>query len=79
MAQTNIPNAEERINKRDRDVPWYAVELHDSLSPNTRKLLEEYSHIPADEVEKHVYEIVRRHVHCSKFEPTCSSSVHFWR
>ena len=41
-----------------KNVPWYTEELP-KIPEETRKLLEEYSHIPPDEVEKHVIDIVR--------------------
>jgi hypothetical protein len=58
MAQTDIPDAQRRIGSRDKDVPWYTDSIESRLGPSARKLLEEYSHIPADQVESHIYAIV---------------------
>ena len=40
-----------------KDVPWYFKELAD-LSPACRELFESYSHIPPEEVDSHIYELV---------------------
>lgn len=58
MAHTNIPNAAAKIGARDRDVPWYNPDLSHKLGDTARELLENYSKIPAAEVEEHVYKIV---------------------
>lgn len=44
------------VGTRDKDVPWYSEEL--KLGDQARELLENYSRIPADEVETHVRKIV---------------------
>jgi len=61
MANTNIPDAEERIRNRDKDVPWYNPELGTRLAvgSSARELLEKYSKIPPTKVEDHVSKIVR--------------------
>jgi len=59
MAQTDIPNALEKIEAREKDVPWYNPEIGDKLGASARELLENYSKIPPAEVEDHVYKIVR--------------------
>jgi SAM-dependent methyltransferase len=59
MAQTDIPDAQQKIGSRDKDVPWYNDSIGSQLGPSARKLLEEYSHIPVDQVESHIYAIVR--------------------
>jgi hypothetical protein len=58
MAETNIPNAKEKINLREKDVPWYSESIDSKITPQARQLLEEYSHIPPAEVEDHVLSIV---------------------
>lgn len=58
MAHTDIPDAQMRIGSRDKDVPWYTDSIGSRLGPSARKLLEDYSHIPADQVESHIYSIV---------------------
>lgn len=58
MAQTDIPDAKTKIANRDNDVPWYNPNLGRKLGDSARELLENYSKIPAEEVEEHVYKIV---------------------
>ena len=58
MAHTDIPDAQAKINTREKDVPWYNPNLGDKLSAPARELLENYSGIPAGEVEAHIYKIV---------------------
>jgi hypothetical protein len=58
MANTDIPNALEKIEKRTKDVPWYNHEIGSKLGDSARDLLENYSHIPPAEVESHVYAVV---------------------
>ena len=41
-----------------KDVKWYRKEP-DRFSPACRELLENYSHIPPEEVNSHVFHIVR--------------------
>jgi hypothetical protein len=55
---TNIPDAEAKIDLRDKNVPWYDLKPR-KLSPAARELLENYSKIPPAEVEDHVYKMVR--------------------
>jgi hypothetical protein len=58
MAQTDIPNALAKIQERSKDVPWYNPDIGNRLGDSARELLENYSKIPASEVEDHVYKIV---------------------
>ena len=58
MAQTDIPNALEKIQERSKDVPWYNPDVGNKLGGSARELLENYSKIPVSEVEDHVYKIV---------------------
>jgi hypothetical protein len=59
MAQTDIPDALQKIEAREKDVPWYNPDIGNKLGDSARELLENYSKIPAAEVEDHVYKIVR--------------------
>jgi hypothetical protein len=59
MAHTDIPNALAKIEAREKDVPWYNPEMGSQLGDSARELLENYSRIPAAEVEDHVYKIVK--------------------
>jgi hypothetical protein len=59
MAQTDIPDAAQKIGSRDKNVPWYNPSLGAKLTPSARQLFETYSKIPAESVDDHVYKIVR--------------------
>jgi hypothetical protein len=54
---TDIEGAEEKINLRAKNVPWYDPKLK-KLGASARELLENYSKIPPAEVESHIYKIV---------------------
>ncbi len=54
---TTIPDAEAKIDLRDKNVPWYDPKLK-KLGPSGRELLENYSNIPPAEVEDHIHKIV---------------------
>lgn len=69
MAETDIPDAAQRIGSRDKTVGWYEPTLGEKLTPSARELFEAYSKIPADEVESHVYKIVPL---CSSYLISCS-------
>lgn len=43
---------------RSRKLPWYQTSLGNKLSPEARKLFEQYSKIPAQEVDAHIYRVV---------------------
>lgn len=58
MAHTDIPGVSRMIGSKDKDVPWYTNSIGSRLGPSARKLLEEYSHVPAEQVEDHIYIIV---------------------
>jgi hypothetical protein len=57
QVSTNIPDAEAKIDLRDKNNPWYDPKLK-KLGPSGKELLENYSKIPPAEVEDHVYKIV---------------------
>jgi hypothetical protein len=59
MAHTDIPDAQAKIDARDKDVPWYHPDISNKIGDSVRELLENYSKIPAAEVHDHVYKIVR--------------------
>ncbi|KAH8794173.1 hypothetical protein BGZ57DRAFT_983441 [Hyaloscypha finlandica] len=56
QALTDIEGAEEKINLRAKNVPWYDPKLK-KLGASARELLENYSEIPPAEVESHIYKI----------------------
>ncbi len=56
MAQTDIPDAMAKIDSRAKDVPWYIPEVDKDVPART--LLEEYSKIPPEDVERHINTIV---------------------
>jgi len=43
----------------EKTLSWYRVDIGEKLSDQAKKLLKEYSAIPPEEVERHVYAIVR--------------------
>jgi hypothetical protein len=57
QGRKNIPDAEAKIDLRDKNVSWYDPKLK-TLGPSARELLENYSKIPPAEVEDHIYKIV---------------------
>jgi hypothetical protein len=58
MADTAIPDAPAKFETRDKNVPSYKRDIGTKLGDSARELLEDYSKIPAAEVEEHVYKIV---------------------
>ncbi len=58
MAHTDVPDALAKIEARAKDVPWYNPKIEDKLGDSAREVLENYSKIPAAEVEDHVYKLV---------------------
>lgn len=54
-AQNDNQTQADRFSK---NVPWYHKEIEE-FRPAGRELFENYSHIPPDEIESHVFEIVR--------------------
>ena len=47
----------DQISERSRDVAWYHPQLTE-VPPAAREILEQYSKIPASDIEKHVFDIV---------------------
>ena len=60
MAELADKTLPEGGNKYSKDNPWYYENLAGHLALESRKLLEEYSHIPPEDVEAHVYKLVHR-------------------
>lgn len=60
MAQTDVLGAVDKIDARSKEVPWYSDSIGSKLDGPARDLLVNYSKIPADKVEEHVYKIVGR-------------------
>ncbi|GAD93798.1 hypothetical protein SNOG_10728 [Paecilomyces variotii No. 5] len=52
-----LGNASSNEDKRCKDSPYYIKIVGDKLTGPMRDLLENYSGIPSDEVERHVYEL----------------------
>ena len=50
----------DRYSKENR---WYYQDIDGRIKPESRKLLEEYSHIPSEEVDSHIYKLVRNTYH----------------
>lgn len=55
MSQTFAEIMQNRLSKENR---WYYKSIDNHVPLPSRKLLEDYSHIPADEVDSHIYEMV---------------------
>jgi hypothetical protein len=65
------PESLATLMTRTKDAPWYVGELRDGdIWPECRELLQKYSGIPADQVDKHVFDVVRL------IEPGISCVVH---
>ena len=63
---TTQTDSQAKVSKWDysKDVKWYDKEPH-NLRSTCRELFENYSHIPPEEVESHVLELV-----CFKYLPS---------
>jgi hypothetical protein len=59
-SETNLRATTTKSDNFNRtDLPWYQEELkEEDLSPDARKLLQEYSGIPAEKVVAHVKDVV---------------------
>jgi hypothetical protein len=58
MADQNSEEEQLRLRRFSKENRWYFKTISDHLQPASRKLLEEYSHIPPSEVDSHVYKMV---------------------
>jgi hypothetical protein len=56
------PTANPTFDRYSKELRWYYKDIDGRLAPISRKLLEEYSHFPAQDVDSHVYKIVLRSV-----------------
>ena len=54
------PEVNPDIKAQIKNVQWYKADL-ETVSPQARELLENYSHIPPDEVIPHILKTVRPH------------------
>ncbi|KUJ23738.1 uncharacterized protein LY89DRAFT_603944 [Mollisia scopiformis] len=45
------------LDRHSKENRWYYKEINDQVQPISRKLLEEYSHIPANEIDAHIYKM----------------------
>lgn len=52
------PTFQPNVGSKDKTVGWYDQTFH-GIEPAARKLLEEYSHIPPEEVDQYVIAMVR--------------------
>jgi hypothetical protein len=52
-----------KFDKFSKEHRWYYKNINGHLFPVARQLLENYSHIPADEIDSHVYKMVPLHPH----------------
>jgi hypothetical protein len=52
------PTSDPKFDRFSKENRWYYKDLNDHLAPQSRKLLQEYSHIPAKNVDSHIYSLV---------------------
>jgi hypothetical protein len=52
------PTSNPKFDGYSKELPWYYKDIDGHLAPISRELLEEYSHIPDEDVNSHVYKIV---------------------
>lgn len=52
------PTFQPNVGSKDKSVGWYDQTFH-GIEPAARALLEEYSHIPSEEVDQYVISMVR--------------------
>lgn len=72
--------AEELAGTKTKGFPWYQETFGTRLTPECRRLLEEYSGVPPAEVESHVYKMVRYTLSplpCSSVKSSESSFSYF--
>ena len=58
MSNSQSPKDQNKAILPSKDVPWFQAEIGSSLTEEGRRLLEDYSKIPHDEIEDHIYKIV---------------------
>lgn len=54
---------------RSTKLPWYCPDFEHKLKPPFRKLLEEWSGIPPDDVVPHIYKVVGRRPNARPAKP----------
>lgn len=59
MVDSDVPEVRLKVSTRDKDVPWYTTSIGEQLGPAARDLLEKYARLAPEEVESHIYKIVR--------------------
>jgi len=71
MAHTEHSKPSVNLGSRDKSVGWYSESIGTKIGDPARKLLETYSRIPPDQVEKHILAIVRLlSLHATKYKLT---------
>lgn len=60
MEQQAAPPDPSKLDRSSKENRWYYKDLTSHLPAMSRKLLEEYSQIPAEDVDSHVYKVVLR-------------------
>lgn len=58
MAHTEPGIEEQTLDRLSKENRWYFKDIANHVQPNSRKLLEEYSHIPPEDVDAHIYKMV---------------------
>ena len=60
MEQQSATPDSSKLDRTSKENRWYYTDLTNHLPTMSRKLLEEYSQIPAEDVDSHVYKVVLR-------------------
>ncbi|KAE8443288.1 hypothetical protein EG329_002004 [Mollisiaceae sp. DMI_Dod_QoI] len=57
MTDAQAAAEELRLSRFSKENRWYLKDSQGHIPPNSRKLLEEYSHIPPEDVDAHIYKM----------------------
>ena len=58
MSNSQGPKNQNEAIAPSKDLPWFQANIGPSLTEEGRRLLEEYSRIPHEEIDDHIYKIV---------------------
>lgn len=56
--QTAVTSEELKFDIHSKENQWYFKDIGPHIQPNSRRLLEEYSHFPPEHVDAHIYKMV---------------------
>jgi len=54
-------SSQSQLDKYSRENRWFYSSINGNIDASSRKLLEEYSKIPAKDVDSHIYKMVLSH------------------